>query len=311
MSKFFNAPQKKPVYPPDKGPLSMAPAPQAKRPRICVLCPCHDNRMHSMFAMSVFNLVASNKFELGFLKVSSGGITKARNDLAHLFLKTGWEYALWLDTDIQFGVHHLEKLLARDQAIIGGMYAHKKADLGWSAHNKAGGGVPVDDLQEVAALGMGFMLHKREVYQNMIDSPELELDFIETWNEETGKKKYGFYQERIVMDAAYGFPYRTWLTEDWFFSYNARKLGYKIYTDNSFYLNHWDGGQCFPMEPIMDTSTTLIQYMQGLQDGGKLAGEVMGKRFPGYLDQFNVSHGRTPADLHPQATKERPETKPR
>lgn len=305
MSKFFHAPPKQVVTrTPNISPKIPEALPPGPKPRICIASPMHDNRIHGMTAMSVFNMVACGKFELGFLKVSSGGITKARNDLAYLFLKQGWEYLLWLDTDIQFSVAHVEKLIARNVSVVGAMYAHKKLDLGWSAHNLVNGPI-VDELQEVAGLGMGLMLHRRKVYEDMMAKMP-ELAFRETWNEATNETKYGFYQERIVNDTEYGGSgpqgLGVWMTEDWFFSQNARKLGHKIYTDNSFYVNHWDGGQCFPNEATMDISATLIQYMQGLKDDGKLAREVMEKRLPGYMDQMGVARGRKPTEFIPASS---------
>ena len=254
----------------------------AARPKIFIGIPCHDSRFHSNFAMSIFDLVASNKYELALTKTSSGGITKARNDLVYRFLKGNWDYLLFADTDIQFNHHHLDQLLARNKDIVGGMYCHKKLDLAWSA-NHLKDAVPVENLQEVAGLGFGFILIKRIVFTTMMEKMP-ELRFKETWSDGRGEWKYGFFQEQIVWDKEAGRIDPEWYTEDWFFTHNARKLGFKIYCDNNFYLQHHEGGSNYPMDQMFPVVDALMDYAEGRWDEGKKAKETMQKALPGWLN---------------------------
>lgn len=287
-SKYFNAPNPTVRRPKAGADFNEKPTPpEGGRPRIFVAVPAHDGRFHSMFAMSVFGLVSSNKYLLALSKIAHGGITKARNDGVHGFLESGFEYLLFADSDLQFDYTNIDKLLAANKDIVCAMYPHKKLDLAWSAHFFPGveGGEPEGDLQQVAAMGMGLALIKRNVFLEM-QKKLPEIGHRETWSHGKGQWKYGYFQERVLIDAEAGHPEPTWFTEDFFFCYMARKCGFKIYTDTSFYLRHHDGAQQFPSETIMDASDALMNYAEGLQDEGKLAKEVMTKRLPGWAQNW-------------------------
>lgn len=286
-SKYFNAPiTSKPRFISAPAPMSgpeMAPViPPKKKPKIFVGIPCHDNRVHAMYALGMLNIAASQKYELALTKTSSGGITKARNDLTWRFLKTDFDRILYTDSDLRPAPEYLDKLMSRDVDIIGAMYPHKRLDLAWSAHHLPDGKI-VDGLQEVAGLGFGFMLIKRRVFETMMEKMP-ELRFKETWSDGRNEWKYGFFQEQIVIDTEAGHNEPTWFTEDWFFTYNARKLGFKVYAENSFFMQHYDGGQTFPNDDMMAIADTLIDYSKGLNDGGKKAEQLIQNLLPGWLN---------------------------
>ena len=298
-----------------------------RKPRIFVGIPCHDNRVNVMYAMSMWDLVNANKYDMAFTKTSSGGITKARNDLAWRALKGSWDYILLTDTDLGFTHAHLDQMLARDVDIIGAMYPHKTVDLAWSAHHLPGGAISHDGLQEVAGIGFGLVLIKvQNVFGKMMaEWPNLiknaketaikeimvdvasgkitaqdavtvafdkgfsrtdlqALNFKETWSDGRNEWKYGFFQERILLDPDAGHNVGTWMTEDWFFTYNCRKLGIKIYTDNNFYLKHYDGNQCFPNDKIMATMDTLHDCAQNVAGHQVKAQTALANIWPGWVN---------------------------
>jgi len=224
-----------------------------KQPRtLCIGIPCHDNRWHVNFAMSMIKLANSGLFNLAILKMSGGGVAKARNSLASMFLNHPKkpDRMMWIDSDIEFEAGMVDHLYKRDLDIVGGLYCHKKPGPPvWSANALRGDlSVPDDKtgLQKVAAIGTGFMMVKRGVYEKMIDSG-LAKSYVEDFEDGRGQKRYELFPMGVVTDSeAHDDP--TYLTEDWYFFHNARKLGFSVYADNCFHVKHWDGATCYPTE---------------------------------------------------------------
>ena len=192
-------------------------------------------------------LIGSNRFSVTLNKVAGGGIHKARNNLAHEFLtNTNCERMLMVDSDMSFEPEQVARLWAHDADVIGGPYCHKKDELSWSA--RAIEGItpdPVTKLQELSAVGTGFLMIKRGVFQKMIEAYP-EQAYIEDWNEGTGMTKWDFFQEGVVTDDKFGYPKPTYVTEDFYFCLKARRLGFKVLVDTTFYLKHWEGMNCYP-----------------------------------------------------------------
>ena len=223
-----------------------------ERPHIYLGCPAHDNRCHMMFAMSLMRLTGGGQVSVTCNKVSGGGIHKARNNLAHDFLtKSKCQKLMFIDTDISFEPEMVYQLLARDLPIVGGPYTHKKTEVQWSARSIEGiNANPATGLQEVAAIGTGFVMIDRRVFDTIREKfPQ--YSYIEDWNEGTGETKFDYFPENIIEDKEFGYPQRTFVTEDFGFCYLARKCGFKIYADTTFHVNHWEGSRCYPEKPLM------------------------------------------------------------
>ena len=219
-------------------------------PHLYVGTPCHDNRWHVMTTMSMIKLVASNRFKMTNNKVSGGGIHKARNNIVSDFLASDAQKILWLDSDIQFEPDHVFQLWNRNVGIVGMPYCHKKIGAcDWSAKALEGVGPDAKGLQELACIGHGFVMVDRKVYEDIIAADGKlwpATNYVEDWTEGKGRIRYDIFQEGVVQDSEYGWPQRTYVTEDFYFCYKARKVGHKIYADCTSYVTHWDGGQSFP-----------------------------------------------------------------
>lgn len=225
-------------------------------PHIFLGLSTHDHRVHSRFMMSVMSLVTCGRFKVTLSNVSSGGIHKARNNLAWEFLtKTDAEWYLSVDSDISFNPEHVVRLMSHDTDIVGGPYCHKKPLLEWSARAIDGTAPdPKTGLQELAAHGTGFLLIKRRVFDKLraeIEKPDAQPPrwAFEDWNEGKGQKKWDIFWEGVMCDPELDYPKPTQLTEDFGFCYWARKYGFKIFVDTSFHVMHWDGGRGYPEQP--------------------------------------------------------------
>lgn len=184
-------------------------------------------------------------------------ITRARNKCADEFLKTPASHLLFIDSDIGFNSEDIPKMLDKDVDILCGLYPKK--EINWprvasavmnnvpaNELSKFGGAVVVNliknetthvshgELLEINNGGTGFMLIKREVFEELldkvpsytndmyvstdiVDKPELIKEFFDTSiDEETNRL----------------------LSEDYHFCKLARRHGFKIYADPQIELTH-------------------------------------------------------------------------
>jgi hypothetical protein len=219
-----------------------------KLPHIYLGLPAHDNRCHISTMMSIIQFITCRRWKTTISKVSSGGIHKARNNLAWEFLtKTDAEWYLSVDSDIEFHPDHVSRLLSRNVPIIGGAYCHKKRKVEWAARSINGIGPDMQTgLQKLCAIGTGFLLIHRSVFEKIIKNPDQPtLCAIEDWSHNKGGTVWDFFFEGIIQETGF-FEQPTQLTEDWGFCYRARKAGFDIYADTTFYVKHWDGHNSYP-----------------------------------------------------------------
>jgi len=120
-------------------------------------------------------------------------IQRARNSLAHSFLKTDFTHLMFIDADIHFNPKDVLPMLLADKPIICGVYPKKEINWG-QVHNAAVNGVPANELSKYSGSfvvnlvgykeeervdtgspieiwngGTGFMLIKREVFEQLRD----------------------------------------------------------------------------------------------------------------------------------------------
>lgn len=248
--------------------------------------PAHDNRFHSMFAMSLIRLVGSNKLKITTSKVSSGGIHKARLNLASDFKKSGADGMLMIDSDLSFEPQHVFQLVQRGLPIVCGLYCHKKEQLEWCARGIDGVVVdPKTGLQRVSAAGTGFMFISKDVFAKMdtkieeLESKVGRLRYIEDWNEGTGTEKVDYFIERVITEPGY-FDKPTLTSEDWGFCYLARQTGFEIMLDTTFFLRHWDGGRGYPEQPPDQMQSPKSQTRGSANQPPAKVFDMMGNEVP-------------------------------
>ncbi len=116
-------------------------------------------------------------------------ITRARNDMARIFMESGHDYLMFIDADIGFGPDAVTTLLAGDKDIACGIYPKK--EVNWDSIKRAARADKIDELEahagafvfnmvgdghaetdeqgffEVRHGGTGFMLIKRRVFEEL------------------------------------------------------------------------------------------------------------------------------------------------
>jgi hypothetical protein len=120
-------------------------------------------------------------------------IQRARNALVHNFLKTDFTHLMFIDADIRFDAQDVIRMLLADKPIMCGIYPKKEINWG-QIHAAAVAGVPAEHLHlfsgsfvvnlveyadnarvnvnepmEIWNGGTGFMLIKREVFEQLQD----------------------------------------------------------------------------------------------------------------------------------------------
>ena len=151
--------------------------------------------------------------------------------MAATFLwETDFDRLMFIDADIEFSPEDVAKLWNLDADVAVGIYAMKKPGKGIYAGWQNGELIDIDQMQPVEELdyaGTGFMMIKREVFE----------DFCAKWPErehrerEDGGKSFRWFDPRQKEDI--------YLSEDYTFCEDFRKLGGKIVCDTTIRLKHY------------------------------------------------------------------------
>lgn len=174
-------------------------------------------------------------------------ITRARNNIADIFLNSECSHLLFIDADISFDPMDVIKLINHDIDVVCGGYPAKMFDWN-SIYNAARNGVPPNELSsyaspyiynrsdqedkkegliEVKESGTGFMMIKKEVLQKLSKHVNV---YISNQFDNVGKKNYEFFSTMIDDDIL--------ISEDYFFCRKWRSIGGKVFVDKSIKLCH-------------------------------------------------------------------------
>lgn len=163
---------------------------------IFVATPMYGGLAHQRYIegiMTLMNQCRFNEINISFAFMGNESlITRARNALAHEFLKTPCTHLFFIDADIGFRSHDVIRMIKADVDIIAGVYPKK--DINWPAvADAAKAGVPPMELKyhagdfvinvdhvpegglqvktdepfEVSNAGTGLMLIKRRVFEEL------------------------------------------------------------------------------------------------------------------------------------------------
>ena len=200
----------------------------------------------AVYVQSIINLIGilgskGYKTSCAFM-FNESLITRARCNMAHQFLAGDADYLFWIDADIKFKAEDAIKMLEADVDVIGGIYPKK--EINWASvkeaalggkenlHNYTGSfvvntltngpeaGVRVDQPHEVSAIGTGFMLIKREVFEKL--KPHTPT-YVSDMTHLAGQEIHAFYLDPIDPDT------KRLLSEDYYFCHEWRKIGGKIH----------------------------------------------------------------------------------
>lgn len=193
-------------------------------------------------------------------------IQRARNYVVDEFLRSGCTHLMFIDADIIFKPQDVLSLLAIQTSdtvnyqIITGPYpkktiawekVKKAVELGKADENpfdlqyyygdyvfnpiQGSGSFRIDEPVEVAEAGTGFMLIPREVFTRYEEAyPEYKCkpDHIRTQNFDGSREIVAYFDCGIDPET------KRYLSEDYFFCWNARKIGIKVHMCPWMELSH-------------------------------------------------------------------------
>ena len=162
--------------------------------KIFIATPMYGGMCSGHYTQSLINLnrVLAGKVDamMSFM-FNESLITRARNAMAHAFLKTDATHLFFIDSDIQFIAEDVMPMIEADKDIICGIYPKKEINWGFvrqaikdgvddknlkwftgsfvvNLANYSGSvTVPVNEPVEIFNGGTGFMLIKREVFTKL------------------------------------------------------------------------------------------------------------------------------------------------
>jgi hypothetical protein len=178
-------------------------------------------------------------------------IPRGRNILAHSFMQTGFDYMLFIDSDIGFDEVSLLQLILADRPIAGGVYPKKR--INWDVVSKAvkAGKSPdelhqytgdfafllaskeaepdEDNMLEVRSIATGFMMIRKDVFEKL--SPHTQT-FTHHNPDGTSYEMHDFFQ--IGKNPETG----SYTSEDYWFCDSWRRIGGKVYMNPYIALSH-------------------------------------------------------------------------
>lgn len=238
---------------------SQLPQPQrSDRPTIMIATPMYGGMCAGSYVaglLGTLNKMRSVGVPVYWAQITNESlITRARNELARLFLEKGMDYLMFIDADISFDGNAVAQLLAADRDICVGIYPKKEVDWKKVAEAaKAGkenladyGGAFVmnmvqgvdkvetdaDGVLEVRHGGTGFMLIKRRVFEQLAPHvPTYRTSTHKIDGEYTKPLTHEFFATSIDDTGAL-------LSEDYHFCDLWRKHGGKIWANPFIKLDH-------------------------------------------------------------------------
>jgi hypothetical protein len=232
---------------------------EIKRPSLMIATPMYGGMCTGSYVQGL--LMTMNKMrEIGVNVawcqiMNESLITRARNELARIFLESDHDYLMFIDADIGFDSEAIAHLILADKDTVCGIYPKKevnwdsikravaagKEDIqdhaGAFVFNMVGeGNAETDETGciEVRHGGTGFMLIKRGVFEHLI--PHVPTYRVSSFKDpETGEYvkplTYEFFATSIDESGAL-------LSEDYHFCELFRKHGGKIYAHPFIRLTH-------------------------------------------------------------------------
>lgn len=231
-----------------------------RKNKLFVATPMYGGQNHGMYAKSCLDLqamCANYGIEIRFSFIFNESlITRARNYLVDEFLRSGFSHMLFIDSDIHFDPRDVIAMMALEKEIIGGPYPKKS--IKWGAvieavkrnPNISGaelekvtgdyvfnavagtGQFNISEPLEVLELGTGFMMIKREVFEQFKEEyPDLSYrpDHVGQANFDGSRYIHAYFDTVIDRVANGGKGSDRYLSEDYMFCQWWRNMGGKIW----------------------------------------------------------------------------------
>jgi hypothetical protein len=168
-----------------------------KKSKLAVLIPCRDV-LHSAHAMSLAEMVklnTMNDIDTHVFMDASTILLTQREKLATEAVNLGAEYMLWLDSDIVFPATTAIRLMGHNEPVVAANYVRRQKPYKGVAYETIGdwqNPLPFDvqdDLVPVEGVGMGCMLVKTSIFQEL-SKPWFDFQWSPESNDFLGEDMY-------------------------------------------------------------------------------------------------------------------------
>lgn len=301
--------------------------------KVWILVPAAGDLIHATFSNCLLSLVETLKAHhvtsrIIFLPGDSL-VTRARNNLAQMFMDNSSDsenhYSLWLDCDILFQPESVLQMLALNLDFVAAPYSKKgvhndrvaeAARLNWSNDRMmAVAGTPnvnwlahpvsTTTPMPVLEAGTGFWLLKRKVFEQMQNAlPEIKYRRSVEEHGHYGKEGYDYFRVGVWPET------KEYLSEDWWFCREWRKLGGTVYCCFWVKTNHI-GPYLYPMDvpAIADLLAATGGYINGPTREDKHATPQVRREAP--VNGSETGHAGEPSsvalsghgELHPPSSQ--------
>jgi len=201
-----------------------------KIPSVFICMPTYDT-MHVSTCLSLIKLMdtfTKAKIQSTISTFKCPYVGYGRNVLTAMFLESGYDYQLFIDSDVEFDPKVVGRMIVANKDIICTPYRKKTQDnsVKYSVQFKDPSDIQIDNkgLTEIRVGPAGLTLVHRKVYEKLMkDHPELKKKKKEIISEEANKYFYNLWD--TVFDQKSGY----WWGEDTHFSNIAAAAGFKFY----------------------------------------------------------------------------------
>lgn len=186
--------------------------------KLAVLIPCRD-LLHSAHAMSLAEMVkfnTMNDIDTHVFMDASTILLTQRERLATEAINLGADYMLWLDSDIVFPATTAVRLLSHQEPVVAANYVRRQFPAKGVAYERIGdwqNPLPFDvqdELAEVEGMGMGCMLIKTSIFEEL-SKPWFEFQWTPESNDFLGEDMYLCQK---INNAGYSIKVDTLLSQD-------------------------------------------------------------------------------------------------
>ena len=212
-----------------------------RQSRLHICVPCYGGMLTESFFISMLKfMAAANKLGLNFTvdtMVNESLIPRGRDSLVAKFLafEPKSTHLMFIDADIGFEPEEIIKLLLADKDVCGGLYPKKALPIQYVVNKIPNSEKDPNNpnMVEVANLGTGFMMIKRETIEKIIMArPDLHYADAIGLDPKYDPYKYAIFNIEIDENT------RELLSEDYYFCKLWRNMGGKIWADLSIRLDH-------------------------------------------------------------------------
>ena len=235
-----------------------------KQPHLFIATPMYGGMCAGYYTQAMLTLqkmAADEDITLSFsFMFNESLITRARNALVHGFLKSQATHLMFIDADIKFLPEQIFPMIAADKDIICGIYPKK--EINWqSVRDAIGRGVsneelknhtgafvvnlanyegsvtiPINEPVEIWNGGTGFMLIKREVFENLKGKVPTYTNDMTDLGDLLKANVVNVIDEYFTTSIEEGT--NRLLSEDYHFCQEWRKNGGKVYAAPWVQLSH-------------------------------------------------------------------------